>query len=245
MPTQRTATLRVLTALALVACSSGSSGPVAPTSTVKCGGGSIQVPEHLYDVVSLAPIDGATISAPGCATGVSDSSGNFTWLADPGVTYKFDLAANGYASEHIEFAFLASGTPSTGLPMDESSAMSLVPGWTSENGIIDVGIFPSGADGGPCSTPDGVTMSVVGHPEFTPVYYTSLRTKGGTSTSTLQVGSLVLGLGEFGPVPPGTYSVQATKTGCTVQPSQTPIMQYTLSTDVKAGAGSTMSLQLQ
>ena len=54
-----------------------------------------------------------------------------------------------------------------------------------------------------------------------------------------------VGIGALGPVPPGTYEIDGTKTGCTVVPLSNASFKFPATTTVNAGVITGQLLQLQ
>jgi len=223
----------------LPACSSssnkngggGSGDGGTANNDFSCGGGSISGTGRATDpTTGLGPVVGATVSAPGCTTAVTDDRGYVTASTDPGFMIKLDLSNTGYMNEHAEFAALTNGFAATGYMYPDTIKTTILAGWTESEGYLAVAVSGDGSDGGPCSTADGVTLSVNGHPEIKAIYLKDQETVDPTLTAT---GSI--GIGGLGPVPPGNYEVDGTKTGCTSGPLNNGTFQFNSTVDVSAG----------
>jgi len=172
-------------------------------------------------------------------SGATDYRGDFTLKTDQGLVMKFDVSANGYMNEHAEYS-LQSGNFQATAPLYEASFESNLPGWSSSQGYFFVAVSHSAAaDAGPCSTNDGVTVTIKGHPEIK-AYYADTS----TSIDSMLTTTGTVGLAALGPVPPGTYEVDGTKMGCTVAPLSGNEFQFQTTNDVKANAATLQYLQL-
>jgi hypothetical protein len=143
-------------------------------------------------------------------------------------------------NEHAEFAALTTGFQASGYMYPTSIETTILTGWTESEGYIAVAISGDDSDGGPCSTTDGVTISVNGHPEIKATYLKDDETADPTLTAT----SSGFGGGVLGPVPAGTYEVDGAKTGCTSASLKTEYFQFNSTIDVSAGVLSLQSIQL-
>lgn len=231
-------------------CSSSSSGTSGESggdagdggggnSTIVCGKGSVTATGRIVDPQTAMGVPNAAISSVGCTPGATDYRGDFTLKTDVGFVLKPYITANGYIGEHAEWA-LASGNFQATAPLYEASFESNLPGWSSSQGYFFVAITHGAAvDAGPCSTNDGVTVSVKGHPEIKAVYANTTTSIDPTLTSTGTVG-----LAALGPVPPGMYEVDGTKMGCTVAPLSNNEFVFQTTNDVKADTATVQYLQL-
>jgi hypothetical protein len=233
-----------LALLPFAACSSrssGSSSDAGTSNTFTCGGGSITGTGRATDpTMGLGPVPGATATAPGCTTAVTDDRGYITVATDPGLMIKLDVTNSGYLHEHAEFALKEAGFQVNGYLYPTSIETTILGGWTDSQGYIAVGITADGSDAGPCSTTDGVTISVKGHPEIKATYLKDQQTADPTLTAT----STGFAGGVLGPVPPGTYEADGAKTGCTSVPLDGQYFQYNSSFAVSAGVLTLQSIQL-
>jgi hypothetical protein len=171
-----------------------------------------------FDLASDAgtPLPGAVFApsiCPGFA-GTSDDAGLIVGRVSKGVPFTASLTATGYVSELTpEQAFDADSTNNT-LEMLPSLFQALVTGFTAQSTAIVLQVDQPLADAGPCSTKDGVSFSVTGHPEATVTYYSSgtlpSPAMGATATTTGGL-AVITGLASGLVVSP-----VGTKTGCTV-----------------------------
>lgn len=205
----------------------GDSGP-ATTNTFKCGSGSATGISRATDVVTLGPIAGATLSAPGCTTATTDDRGYLQVAVDPGVLLKLSVMADGYVNAYAEFTVLKGGFNETGSDYKKSDITGVAPQWSTSMGYVFVAVGGDGSDGGPCSTAMGAAVSIDGHPELKPSYLKDLKTIDPNGTSPEGFGTL------FGPMPPGAYSVSATKAGCKTVSGGDEYFSYTTTTTVLA-----------
>ena len=82
-------------------------------------------------------------------------------------------------------------------------------------------------------------VAVKGHPEIAVGYMSDLTTRSATLTATN-----TLGLAVLGPIAPGTYELDATKTGCTAGPDHGRYFLWPQTVDVVADALSFVQLRL-
>jgi hypothetical protein len=85
-------------------------------------------------------------------------------------------------------------------------------------------------DAGACSTNEGVTLSVQGHPEIAAHYLSGPDTVDDTLPATT-----TLGAGVLGPIPPGSYVIAGAKAGCTVSPDVSSSFQFETTNTFRAG----------
>lgn len=228
-----------------VACSSSSpAGSDAgddggSSNTLSCGNASITGQVRATDVISLGPITGATISAPGCSTTTTDDHGFVQIAADPNFLLKLSATAPGYVNAYAEITILKGGFAETGADYATSDAAAVIPQLSTSNGYLFVGVGGDGSDAGPCAAGTGASVSIDGHPELTPQYLKDQKTIDSSGTATEGFGTL------FGPMPPGPYSISATKTGgCTSTGSNDGYFSYAPSTTVVANTVTLVSLKL-
>ena len=235
----RAATLAVGLVL-VVACSSSSSGGGggASSNSLTCGNGSLSGQARATDVVSLGPIAGATVSAPGCTTATTDDRGYITAASDPGLLIKLSLTASGYVNAYTEVTVLQAGFAETGADYKATDAANLISQLSSSSGYLYVGVGGDGSDGGPCSSGTGATVSLDGHPELAPSYLTNQTTIDTSGTATEGFGTI------FGPMPPGSYSMTATKTGCKSVGRNDGYFAWGTTMTVSANTASIAELQL-
>ena len=243
-------------AVCAAGCSSSSGGSSAPTdggggdgavsNVFTCGKGSLSGTARATDPNGLGPVAGATVSAPGCTTAVTDGRGYVTVNTDPGLLIKLDVSASGYMNEHAEF-YVPSGAPAgfnlTGWAYATTTKTTVFKGWTDSDGYVGALVTAMG-DGGACASPAGITLSVKSHPELKAVYLKDPMTPDTTLAATVSVAGNVGGA-VFGPVPPGTYEIDGAKTGCTIGPLAASQWHFDTTFDVKAGALSFQLLQSQ
>jgi hypothetical protein len=209
------------------------------SSTIVCGKGTITATGRIVDPQTAMGVPNAAVSSVGCTPGVADYRGDFTLKTDVGLVLKPYVSANGYINEHAEWA-LASGNFQATAALYESSFESNLPGWSSSQGYFLIAVTHAATvDAGPCSTNDGVTVSVKGHPEIQAVYANTATSVDPTLTSTGTVG-----LAALGPVPPGNYEVDGAKMGCTVAPLSNNEFVFQTTEDVKADTATVQYLQL-
>jgi hypothetical protein len=230
-------------ALALVCgCSSSSSASAAdagtPNNTFKCGGGAYKGIVRITDPKSLGPVAGAVLAGAGCETATADDRGYVNVASDPGLLVKFTVQTAGYLNEYAEITLLKDQYNATTFEFEESTKTTLFTPWSDANGFILVATSGDGSDGGPCAEGKGSTVSVKGHPEIAVAYLSDNNTRSTTLTSTAGFGTVL------GPMPPGTYELLATKTGCKGVGSNDGTSAFGTSTSVLANTLTGHLLQL-
>ena len=226
---------------AAFACSSSSSpGATAPAPDASAGGDDAGSPDATADVTSsttcgpapwialgvsltgitLADLDGSP--APGIEFTSSLCPGYAEYSDDAG-TIEGQISANtpfygrlqgvGFLSELTPEEIFDASSNGNSLDMYTSLLGDLLPGFSAQTAIVLMSVDVLVADAGACSSPDGVTITVPGHPEAVVTYYTtdSLPTvlDGGTATTTHGLASIA-GLAGGQTV---TLSAKATSSG--------------------------------
>lgn len=225
--------------------SASSDGDAGSSNVLACGKGSIVGSARGTDPEGLGPIAGATITAPGCTTAVSDDRGYAEVRTDPGFLMKLDVSASGYIKEHAEFALPAgakNGFSLTGWAFKDATKTTIFTGWDDSQGYVLV-LVAAQAEGGACGSPQGITLSLKGHPEIKPVYMKDVTSADPTLTSTVGITN-TQGGAVFGPLPPGTYEVDGAKIGCTIGPTASAEWQFDPSFTVEAGTITAQLLQM-
>jgi len=207
----------------------GSTDEGGANNTLACGQGSVSGTGHAVDPHTLGPVAGATFSAPGCTTAVTDDRGYINITTDPGFVIKLDGMASGYLSDHFEFQALTDNFAGEAYLWESSFASSL-PGWSTSQGYVVVEVAAAVPDAGPCSTIEGVTLSVQGHPEIAAHYLSDPDTVDDTLQATT-----TLGAGVLGPIPPGSYVIAGAKSGCTVTTDVSSTFQFETTNTFSAG----------
>jgi hypothetical protein len=234
---------------ACIACSSSSNGSSgssggdagadgAGSNTMTCGKGSVTGTLRATDPNGLGPIQGATVSAPGCTTAVTDDRGYVNVATDPTFVVNLAVTAPNYMHEFVAFQALATGFAGQGY-LYESNITSKLSGWSSSQGYVFVLVGGNGTMG-TCGTGDGVTFSIKSHPEIKATYWSDPLTPDSMLPSTG-----TLGIGTLGPVPAGTYEIDGTKTGCTIGPAKSADFTFQPTVDVAAGILTVQELTLQ
>jgi len=244
MQDRRVLGLGSLLVASLASCSSSSNPPVAPPETgaanaFKCGTGGITGYVRVTDASSVRAVAGAIATGEGCNTATSDDRGFIEFDLPEGKLVKVDVTATGYLAGHVEVTPVASGAYNSFDIFPIKDKTSIFTGWTADKGYLFVGISNYGADAGSCTSSDGLVVSVKGHPEIAAGYLTDPNTRSATLTTTTAFGSAVLG-----PIAPGTYEIEATKTGCVAGPDHGRYFTYPQTMDVKADAVSNVLLKL-
>jgi hypothetical protein len=116
--------------------------------------------------------------------------------------------------------------------------MALVPMLSDSNGYVFVAVGGDDSDGGPCADGKGTTVSVNGHPEIKPGYLSALTTIDPAGTATEGFGAVL------GPMPPGTYEIIGTKTGCKAVGHNDGFISWGTSTTVAGGTVSIIPMDL-
>ena len=228
--------------LLLAACSTSSTTTTpeaGPTNALKCGAGGITGTLKFADEATLASIAGATLTVtPGCNPVTTDDLGQVQVDLAPQLT-KVHFSGAGYIPSHGEAVPVASGFYRTLYMISEAKRDALFPGWTKGSGYVVVVTYAATSDAGGCTTQEGLVVSVKGHPELTAVYLKDASTRDPTAKATN-----VNGLAVFGPVPPGTYEFESSKTGCVAGPDNGKYFTWPAVADVEADTLTEVQLKL-
>ena len=236
--------LGVVFATGVAACTSSATSAAAadsgPSNTLVCGAGGVKGTARMTDPSSLGAVAGVVITAgSGCTAAVSDDRGMFSYDLPARQVLKIDFSAKGYITEHAEAAAIKGLTGTNLFIFPASYRTNVFTGWTEGSGYVLVVINGDGGDAGPCATAAGATVSIKGHPEIKVGYAADSTTRSPTLTATSDFGVAVLG-----PVPPGRYEVEATKTGCKASVTRDETFEYAASFDVLANTLTASQLSL-
>jgi hypothetical protein len=163
-----------------------------------------------------APLPGAAFTSPLCPGIVqySDDAGLIQGQVSQNVPFYGRLQAAGYLSELAPeevFDASATGIAFTMLP---SLFGALIPGYSAQSTAILVLASADAADAGACSTLDGISFAVSGHPEAQVSYYSNTSVpqpvSGATATTARGLAAITgLAAGQF-------VTLTGTKAGCVV-----------------------------
>jgi hypothetical protein len=162
------------------------------------------------------PLPGAVFATSLCPglTRTSDDAGQIVGQISEGVPFTAGLTASNYISELLPEQTFDADSLGNRIEMLPVLFGALLPGFGPSSTAIIVELDQPEADAGPCSTVDGVSYSVPGHPEATISYFSSGSlpsiVSGATATTSAGLAAitgLASGL---------TVSPAATKSACTV-----------------------------
>jgi hypothetical protein len=177
------------------------------------------------------------VTAPGCTTATTDDRGYISVAVDPGFL-KVSFSASGYVKAYTEETVSKGGFAETGADYPDSAKAALVPMLSDSNGYVFVIFGGDGSDGGPCADAKGTAVSVNGHPEIKAGYLSGLTTIDPAGTGVEGFGAVL------GPLPPGTYQIDGTKTGCKTVGRNDGYLSWGTSTTVVGGTVSVAPLAL-
>ena len=226
--------------LLLAACSTSSTTPDAgPSNALKCGAGGVTGTLKFAGEATFGPVPGATlIATPGCNPVTTDELGQVQVDLAPQLT-KVHFSATGFIPSHAEAVPVASGFYRTLFMLSDAKRDVLFPGWTKGSGYAFVVTYPSVSDAGTCGAVDRLVVSVKGHPELAVAYLTDSSTR---STDPYTSG---YGVAVIGPIPPGTYDFESSKTGCVSGPDNGKYFTWPATEDVEADTLTVVQLKLQ
>ena len=184
-------------------------------------------------VVSFSALDtgirGAVLTADICpaVSAVTDAEGNFTLDVARDTTFNGKVTATGFLPARAGEESLHADYPGANTFMFPTVLASLLPHWSTTSPTIVAialrGDRPPLADGGlpdggvadPCDSLDGITYSVVGHPEAVVTYYagTTAPTPDASLTATGPLGAAEIS-GLTATAPGAFVMLNATKAGC-------------------------------
>jgi hypothetical protein len=196
--------------------------------------------------ITLADLDGSP--APGieftsalCPSyaSYSDDAGSIEGQISANTPFYGRLQGMGFLSELTPEEIFDASSSGNSLDMYTALLGDLLPGYSAQTAIVLLSVDVLTQDAGACSSPDGVTITVSGHPEAVVTYYTTdaLPTPldGGTATTTHGLASIAgLAGGQI-------VTLAATKPGCTVFFARPPL---TGRTPLETGYASLMPIYL-
>jgi hypothetical protein len=191
----------------------------ADASPTGCGTAPyLDVAGVVTDPIAMMPIAGATVSSPFCPGlhATTDSAGHYTLPVQSGATLYALFEATGYVTVvSPEAQVVAATTISNASPVTPAAAALVVPGFSATRATITVSSvqIATGATGA-CASADGITFSVMGHPEATVEYYFGPRP---ATPPTATDSSGLAAISNLMPTSATEFvTVVGTKPGCTV-----------------------------
>jgi hypothetical protein len=170
-----------------------------------------------------APASGVEFTSPLCPGYVeySDEAGAVEGQISANTPFYARLQGSGFLSELTPEEILDASSNGNQLVMFTSLLGDLVSGFSAQTATIVLLVDVLEHDAGACSSSDGITITVPGHPEAEVTYYSTdsipSPVDGGTATTTRGLASIAgLAAGQI-------VSLAATKTGCTVTFARPPL----------------------
>jgi hypothetical protein len=228
--------------------SSSSSGGTAPSADASTGGDDAGSSDATNDVVvtttcgampwiSLgvtltgitlddpdgAPAPGIEFTSPLCPGYVeySDDAGAVEGQISANTPFYARLQGAGFLSELTPEEVFDASTNGNKLDVFTALLGDLLPGFSAQTATIVLSVDVLEQDAGTCSSSDGVTISVPGHPEAQVTYFTPdpipAPVDGGTATTTRGLASIA------GLAANQLVTLAATKAGCTVAFARPPL----------------------
>jgi hypothetical protein len=167
------------------------------------------------DVSTGLPLPGATVKASICGTSQSTDAGGVALLMLPaGLESWIRLEAPGEIPTIYPARTLASNQAENHVILNDQYRQGYFPDYDANNAEILVNVAAYGGATTPCNTYDGVTISVVGHPEAVVTYwmggFPNMKAVGATATTatgTATITGIASGVQVF---------LDVKKTGCTI-----------------------------
>jgi hypothetical protein len=242
-------TLIVAACAALVSCgnkddstpaSTNDTGSSTAAATFTCGPGPYADGQlRLKDPDNLRNLDAVTLTSPQCpgASAKTDEDGLYYLKLTKGMNVTGRLVKPGYITTITsEFKFADSGLDLQSYLLPDAKK-SLLPEFSAANGYIVIAVFydPPVGDAGAtlCQKTDGVSFAVKGKTGVKATYLTALTP---LAVDPMLTATTSVGVGILGPLPPGTYEVEATKMGCTFTPEKSATVEFTGKMIVEGGA---------
>jgi hypothetical protein len=235
--------------LVMVGCSSKSNNDSAGASTdastlssnFNCGTGSIKGTLQIQDPTNLGPDEGAMVTAEGCNDAMTDDRGFLNATTDPTFQVKINVTKTGSIDEYGEITVLKDNFQISTYGFPESTRATIFPGLDATHGYIGIPIIGDGSGKGPCADGAGVVVSIQDHPEVKAGYLKDPGTRDDSLTATTPPPSLVA----LGPLPPGSYTVVATKTGCKGVPTNNGTVKFASTVTIKANTLTGYGMMMQ
>ncbi len=169
-------------------------------------------------------LPGATFTSPLCPglEKVSDDAGVINGLISQGVRFYGSLTATGYISELAPEEVFDADSTGNRIEMLPQILSGLLPGYAADASEIVVAAEKTQDDAGACSSLDGITLSVAGHPEATVTYFSNdtipvaVPDAGATTTRGFAAITGLTGTGQF-------VTLVGTKPGCTIVFARGPV----------------------
>jgi hypothetical protein len=169
-------------------------------------------------------LPGAEFTSPLCPglVKVSDDAGVIEGQISSGVPFYGRLTATDYISELAPEEVFDADSTGNQIEMLPQILAGIVPGYQADAAAIVIAAEKTQDDAGACSSLDGITLSVVGHPEATVSYFSTasiplpVPEAGATTTRGFAAITGLTGTGQF-------VTLMGTKPGCAVVFARGPI----------------------
>jgi len=169
-------------------------------------------------------LPGATFTSPLCPglEKVSDDAGVLNGLISQNVPFYGRLTATNYVSELAPEEVFDADSTGNRIEMLPQILSGLLPGYAADASEIVIAAEKTQDDAGACSSLDGITLSVAGHPEAKVTYFsagsipTPVPDAGATTTRGFAAITGLSGTGQF-------VSLVGTKPGCTIVFARGPV----------------------
>jgi hypothetical protein len=169
-------------------------------------------------------LPGATFTSPLCPglEKVSDDAGVINGLISQGVPFYGRLTATNYISELAPEEVFDADSTGNRIEMLPQILSGLLPGYAADASEIVIAAEKTQDDAGACSSLDGITLSVTGHPEATVTYFstgtipTPVPDASATTTRGFAAITGLSGTGQF-------VTLVGTKPGCTIVFARGPV----------------------
>jgi len=169
-------------------------------------------------------LPGATFTSPLCPglDKVSDDAGVINGLISQNTPFYGRLTAPNYISELAPVEVFDADSTGNRIEMLPQILSGLLPGYAADASEIVVAAEKTQDDAGACSSLDGITLSVAGHPEATVTYFSTgtipvaVPDAGATTTRGFAAITGLSGTGQY-------VSLVGTKPGCTIVFARGPV----------------------
>jgi hypothetical protein len=169
-------------------------------------------------------LPGATFTSPLCPglEKVSDDAGVIDGLISQNMPFYGRLTAPNYISELAPEEVFDADSTGNRIEMLPQILSGLLPGYAADASEIVIAAEKTQDDAGACSSLDGITLSVAGHPEATVTYFsagsipTPVPDAGATTTRGFAAITGLSGTGQF-------VTLVGEKPGCTIVFARGPV----------------------
>jgi hypothetical protein len=159
---------------------------------------------------------------------------------DPTFLIKVSVTKTGSIDEYGEITVLKDNFQLSTYGFPETTRATVFPGLDATHGYIGIPVVGDGTGKGACADGSGVVVSIKDH-EVKAGYLKDPGTRDDTLTATTPPPSLVA----LGPLAPGSYTVVATKTGCTGVPTKNDQVAFAATATVKANTLTGYGIMMQ